>query len=607
MKNIYKIPAITILLLSIVACNDDFLEQKPQTSLSELNTFNTNTSIEAYSFQFYETFPAHFEPAEIGGVKRNGSGIALDDEDQADLIEKATLVGNNWLWNRVTVPSSSGYWSQPYKNIRAINLLLDNVPKSNLSQIDKDHWRSVGLFFKAYEYFQLLKLYGGIPLVEKTVTDVDTDVLYAPRNSRDEVASTILKDLLWAESHIKAPTNAYLKNKVVDANVVNALLSQFGLFEGTWRKYHGLSDQDTYLKASVVASEKLLPLFSIHPNFDELHNSENLAGNKEMILYKEYNELGNWSKMSTTFRTADAVWDITRKGVDLFLCKDGKTRWNSPMFLGDQDQYKEFRNRDIRLLFMTPAPYKVNAIGTTEWSMIGLPSDASNFYFNEYLRISDSKHKTLPESNWKGLVLPKSPHFDQNSSKPFNRTFSGYRVWRHYNQLNTGIQAADYADAPIFRMGEVLLNYAEAKFELGQFTQAIADVTINKLRPRGEVANMVVASINADFDPTRDPSVAPVLWEIRRERAIELMAEGFRREDLRRWKKMDYAAKTKLGRWIKASDQANKVPIQGGAAQGYVQRVPGTPPSFPDHYYLWPIPTDQLVLNPKLIQNPGWK
>jgi len=143
------------------------------------------------------------------------------------------------------------------------------------------------------------------------------------------------------------------------------------------------------------------------------------------------------------------------------------------------------------------------------------------------------------------------------------------------------------------------LNYAEAKFELGEFTQAIADVTINKLRPRGEVANMTVSTIDAAFDPTRDPSVDPVLWEIRRERAIELMAEGFRREDLRRWHKMDYAAQTKLGRWIKASDQLNRVPIQGGAAQGYVQRVPGTPPAFHEHYYLWPIPTDQLVLNPK--------
>lgn len=606
MKNIYKIPVIALLLLSAVGCSDNFLEQTPQTSLAEVNTFKTNTSIEAYTFQFYETFPAHNEITKIGDVTRNGTGFGLDLEDQADLIEKGTLVGNDWLWNRINLPSSSKYWSNPYKNIRAINLLLDNVPNSTLSQVDKDHWRSVGLFFKAYEYFQLLKLYGGIPLIDKTVSDTDTDVLYAPRNTRDEVATRILEDLLWASTHIKAPTTAYLRNKVVDASVVNALLSQFGLFEGTWRKYHGLGNQDTYLRAAVVASEKLLPLFSIHPKFDELHNSENLAGNKEMILYKEYNQLKNWSNMSTTFRASDGNWDITRKGVDMFLCKDGKTRWNSPLFLGDQDRFNEFKNRDIRLLFMTPAPYAVNLVGTTGWSMIGLPTDPSNFYFNEYLRISDSKHKTLPESNWGGVVLAKSPNFNQNSTKPFNQTYSGYRVWRHYNQLNTGISSADFADAPIFRMGEVLLNYAEAKFELGEFTQAIADVTINKLRPRGEVANMVVASIDAAFDPTRDPSVAPVLWEIRRERAIELMAEGFRREDLRRWHKMDYAAQPKLGRWIKASDQLNRVPIQGGAAQGYVQRVPGTPPAFPEYYYLWPIPTDQLVLNPQLKQNPGW-
>ena len=82
------------------------------------------------------------------------------------------------------------------------------------------------------------------------------------------------------------------------------------------------------------------------------------------------------------------------------------------------------------------------------------------------------------------------------------------------------------------------------------FNQGIADATINKLRERGEVAPMVVANIDASFDPTRDSEIDPILWEIRRERGIELMGEGFRREDLRRWKKMDYAAEPKLGRWI---------------------------------------------------------
>lgn len=93
------------------------------------------------------------------------------------------------------------------------------------------------------------------------------------------------------------------------------------------------------------------------------------------------------------------------------------------------------------------------------------------------------------------------------------------------------------ADKPVFKIEEVLLNYAEAMFETNQFTQTIADETINKLRKRAGVADMVVAQIDGNFDPKRGKYypkgndngilVDPVLWEIRRERIIELMGEGF--------------------------------------------------------------------------------
>lgn len=88
-----------------------------------------------------------------------------------------------------------------------------------------------------------------------------------------------------------------------------------------------------------------------------------------------------------------------------------------------------------------------------------------------------------------------------------------------------------------FQVGEVMLNYAEAAFELGRFTQEVADATINKLRARGGTKNMTVGQIDADWDTKRDSDVAPVLWEIRRERVMELATEGFHFDDLRRWKK----------------------------------------------------------------------
>ena len=139
-----------------------------------------------------------------------------------------------------------------------------------------------------------------------------------------------------------------------------------------------------------------------------------------------------------------------------------------------------------------------------------------------------------------------------------------------------------------------------------EISQAIADATISKLRARGNVAPINIATIDAIFDPTGDVSVDPVLFEIRRERAVELMADGFRKDDLRRWKKMDYATAPQLGRWIKQSDYSRNIPIQGNAAEGYVQLVPGQAPAFSDHYYLYPLPSDEIVLNPQLEQNPDW-
>ena len=226
-------------------------------------------------------------------------------------------------------------------------------------------------------------------------------------------------------------------------------------------------------------------------------------------------------------------------------------------------------------------------------------------YIDLMTTLSDDKHKTLPEVNWQGFISRSAPHFRKfNDGQGYNVTASGYRNYKYYNKISmTALQ--DVHDAPVFRMGEVMVNYAEAMYELGKFDQIIADKTINKLRTRGGVASLNISNIVPD--PAKDSDINPVLWEIRRERSVELMGEGFRFDDIRRWKKFqEYGGAVKLGRWVKNSDYGNKLTIQGGAAQGYIQPFP-LPKGVPDHYYLYPIPSDQIVLNPKLEQNPGWQ
>jgi hypothetical protein len=298
-------------------------------------------------------------------------------------------------------------------------------------------------------------------------------------------------------------------------------------------------------------------------------------------------------------------WDLTRKAIDMYLMTDGQTRWTSPLFEGD-GPYKEFRNRDKRLYLTTYPPYVVDAPGNIKtWEHTGEEQD------REYIDFMDSTFpnsvRNLPAKNWSGTVVRKMPHFRDNSGgQVFVASNTGYSLIKFANWEGnfSGKSNHDHSDAPIFRIEEVMLNYAEAKKELGEFNQAICDQTINRLRERAGVASLELANI--PDDPKRDPSVDPEMWEIRRERAIELMGEGFRFDDLRRWKKMDYATERKLGMWINKSEEPG-VPILDDADEGYVsyEGVPPTP--YPDHYYLYPIPSNQILLTEGVVeQNPGW-
>ena len=442
--------------------------------------------------------------------------------------------------------------------------------------------------------------YGDIIYVNSLLSD-DSPELYGKRMPRDQVARNILDELIYARDHIGNYNDG---DRTLTPDVINAFISRYGLMEGTWRKYHGLSDAELYLEASVAASETLLPKYRLHPHYDEVFNSESLDGIDGIILYKKY-EADIFMHRTTQFTRNDgAGTDLTRKAVDMYLMTDGKTRWESPLFEGDHDIYAEFRNRDKRLYYTVTPPYKVKKDPNSASSYLPTDNPADAEYFPLMEQLSDQSHKTLPSDQWTGNATYQQPNLFLNKTQNWNHSGTGYRCWKFYNRLVVGKNNRDISDAPIFRIGEVMLNYAEAMYELGRFDQNICDQTINKLRERGGVAALSIGQ--EPVDPTRDPEVDPTLWEIRRERAIELMAEGFRFDDLRRWKKCDdYLKEQKLGMWIKKADYP-KMPIQNGADEGYIA-LDGTPPGFPDYYYLQPLPTNELILNKNLKQNPGWE
>ena len=605
---------IICILLFTSCLNNDFMERTPLGEPTAGSVFDKYENFKSYAWGLYETFPA----------------LSYDNDRMTDDIsynQTRESSESEWVRGIVQVPvkKDNTPWNY-YGYIRRVNLMLDHIETSKMSDSEKAHWRSVGYFFRAYRYFSLLSAYGGVPWIDHVLSDDETDLIKGPRASRDEIARHILEDLQYAEKNIKPEGDGSNTIKTV---VVQTLMSRFCLFEGTWRKYHGLENADMYLKECKRASAEVLKVYpNIHSSYDDLFCSLDLSKVTGIIMYKPYaNAAGVVHALSITGTTANSFYNPTRDLIDSYLCYDGKPRWTSNKFLGDHDIYNEFSNRDHRLWLQVTPPYRIDRSASVDawdnkWKYTNNPKDRS-FMDSLQLRLTfgnKERQKTLPyRQGYSGGILGTVPHYDfYLESQPWYKSAFGYNHWKFFDTyLDMGSMRNEETDMPIFRVEEVMLNYAEAMYELGEFTQDIADITINKLRSRANVAPMKVAEIDESFDPKRDLgsvdypgdyAVPPILWEIRRERRIELFSEGFRFDDLRRWKKCHYMMKKKLGQYVRKADfpASTKITIDGGGTEGYLEFHPIPNRLWPDYYYLQAIPLNEKNLNPQLEQNPGW-
>lgn len=637
MKKIFYI----VCFLGLLSCNDDFLNKTPLDQETEETLFQTYDGCQTYAWQFYSWFSGY-------GKDRN----ELYDVYSDNGFHGAANNENKYGWDKVTKANytSTGSNGWDYSRIRTIQVMLDNLDASSMSSSDKEHWRGVCYFFKANEYFSLLSRFGQAIWIDHMLTDNDEDILYGPSLDRLTLADKILELLVYARDHIKESGDG---ENSITPDVVNALISRFGLFEGTWQKYHHIQggDPNKYLQASFDASAALLPKYSIHSNYNEVFNSYDLSGIEEVLLYKIYvpnkgHGLIRINGSSSSYQEASS--DL----VQSYLCEDGKPIWTSAKYegnplTGNDIMNVEFRNRDYRLYYSICPPFRVNtAISTQKWirerpitdfyEKTGSELDEEYIQLMDKINAGSSIGKFLPVLQWNDEIVREQPHFRgrYQMGQGYSITNAGYYPWKYYTPDNQ--TAYSDTDAPIFRMGEVLVNHAEAAWELGKFSQDVADNTINKLRVRAHISPMIVSQIDANFDPVRDKGghtsvndpvkgpedyeVDPVLWEIRRERRVELYAEGFRFDDLRRWAKGHYISKTQYGAYVRKADYENEryvtnpdinnfnLPIVDDGTGGGRICLFGMPnPGWLNKYYLYPIPINDLTLNGNLQQNPGYE
>ncbi|MBO8478466.1 MAG: RagB/SusD family nutrient uptake outer membrane protein [Bacteroidetes bacterium] len=342
------------------------------------------------------------------------------------------------------------------------------------------------------------------------------------------------------------------------------------------------------------------------------------------------------------------------------------------------DIYKTFRNRDPRMWQTVMPPYHVfRTGGSNDYAY----DDRFDGKFREYLNWFPARgvqtgeyytsgegeeleiyrlpaintgyhlinyHKALPSGNWGGNIQNNVPNTKLGtnneaivdageimyaSNTAYQKGMSGYFVWKHHACWDKQDQnyAMEISDKPMFKVEEAMLNYIEAKYVLnGTVSQTDVDATINKLRDRAEVGRMNLGDITDSFDPDRNPEIDPVLWEIRRERLIELMGEGFSWFDIRRWKQGPwYVNKQHYGVYVenatasKINSQSygetgilveggtteassSQLASQGGGGHLYYYASPASSTGWQDKYYLYPISTFDTQLNPNLGNNPGW-
>lgn len=429
-------------------------------------------------------------------------------------------------------------------------------------------------FFRAYQYWRLIKRFGDVPLI-KSVLDVNSEELMGHRSKRKEVEDFILQELQDISTVLPLHNELLDEEKGrITSGAALALKARVALFTGTWAKYHGHRDDVVQLLEQSISAANAVIQSQQYSLFEEKGKDsyrylfiEAGDGSSEDILSNRY-----YKNIRTHNASSQFAWGWcgtpTRKMADMYLCKDGLPIKKSTAFRGYETINSEFENRDPRMAqtFLIP--------GT----------------------IYSDFEQGKPSS-----ICP--PKF---SDRPETRT--GYKLWKFIGEEKGQDTQAEY-DYHVIRYAEVLLILAEATFEKdGYISDDILNKTINILRNRAGV-NMPPLSNKFVVDHQLD-----MLSEIRRERTVELAFEGFRRDDLRRWK----IAETELNQAVKGikykGTEYETLGVLNSGNPGLVDEngfliiEPKTDRQFlPDKHYLYSVPLMQLHLNPNLgPNNPGW-
>lgn len=511
-----------ILALALV-CSCDLLDRPTLTKVVDNGFWRSEADFRLFANGFY---PSYFEGYGVGWDQeyapvRGGTGFSDDfvsESKQSAFTNKVPSSSGSSSESR----SCSSEWYGPswgFGRVRKANIFIDRVKEygaQNLTQEEYNHWLAVAYFFKAYEYYDLVNVYGAVPYFETTVRDDDPDTMYKDRDDRQFVMDKVYEMCRFVLDNMRLDDGANNLNRYIAAGFI----SRFMLNEGTWQYYHAQQYEEfcddehaqKYLEMAVEAGNLVIESgkYSFGSDYKALFASSDLAGNPEVLMYRHYDAgLSITHCVGSYTGGKESQTGVNLEFIKAYNCNDGK-----PMLLSSVADPDDPTELSLAKLVLTRDPRFFdsfyNKVNKYSSSMIYSHKFASREALDYYYETNDQL------AEWKGM----------------------------YN-VN---------DAPIMRLGEVVLNWIEAKAVLtemgvGEVTQADIDKSINAIRNRplspdaskAGVKQTAALSLTAvPDDPNRDSDVSALMWEIRRERRMELFHEGNRIKDLRRWYKLSY-------------------------------------------------------------------
>ncbi|SKB88394.1 RagB/SusD family nutrient uptake outer membrane protein [Daejeonella lutea] len=578
------------LMLFVAACEK--LEQEPESTTSKSAVFGSDNGLQLYANSFYGILP--------------GTSTSLDA--MSDYL--AVKAVPTFIQENAFAPSLSSGWS--WGDLRNINYFIENNTGPGVSAESRRHYMGLAKFFRAYFYFEKVKRFGDVPWIGKPL-DVNDPALYNGRDSRTLVMDSVLADIDYACANLRATADN--SRSTVTRDIAFALKSRICLFEGTFRKYHTQlnlqSTANAWLTNAAAASKVVMDKGTytinstggpgasyrlVFTNPAPVANEVMMAAVTDITL-NVLND-ANWWWTSGTY---GAKASLIRTFVNTYLNRDGTPFTNNPAYptMVFKDEVK---NRDLRL--------------------------QQTIRMGSYKRVNGGVQVAAPPV--------------------FTYTFTGYHPIKFsLDDMYYDAGALNNNSIPLFRFAEVLLNYAEAKAELGTLTDAEWASTVGVLRARGGITGGLTTKPTI-ADPYLMTNYFPgisdaTILEVRRERGIELSLEGHRFPDLLRWKRGPLMQMEWNGFYVPAlntpmdlnEDGVMDVLFYSGTKPANIAGVTfvdvsptiGTAVNsqrlkngtsgeltwmneisrkWNDKQYFYPIPQVDVLKNPKLGQNPGW-